>query len=607
MTLMSSFNRAIPQARRVQLVAITLAFVGAILAVTTIVDSLQPSITRATYAIEGKQPIAFTPPIYLLSDAQNIRVELSVHVPRNSLSTQYDIYADDCVQSVMVDGNTVQNKEGQNFPFCDGIHHRLALDLATGEHQIVVDIADFGGASGFDFHVARTDKLTLGWWLTMAVFLALYLLAILEVMPIKASTLVAGFSLLGAIVIRILYSNTTPFFVRSHEWSKHLEYIQYIHDHLRMPAASAGWEFHQQPFYYAIGAAWWKFADLFARPEYAVYLDFRTLALLISVASTVCLFWIGRTIFASRTHATLFGLLGAMLPGFVFFSSQISNDTLGSLMSFLVVALLLTWWKKPGVRLWYVIIVVFSLAVLTKISALILIPMLAICFEAKRRTIHKHWKHIFASAGVFLLCVGWLPIVRLGMESDTTRTMKLGNEGMDPANAIVATPVTLVAFNPARVLSAPYVQPVGDNVEKNYFLEYFYKSAFFGEYGFRDSFHTLSFTLLLFGMVLLLIGLYGVHADVGAPSEYAIPMAILAVSLLAGASLYRTLFPFAPNQDFRFSVLFIVPAAYYVLRGVQAASPTWKRFGYSCMWGIIFLEFLFLIRLPLQVLAAKQG
>jgi hypothetical protein len=80
-----------------------------------------------------------------------------------------------------------------------------------------------------------------------------------------------------------------------------------------------------------------------------------------------------------------------------------------------------------------------------------------------------------------------------------------------------------------------------------------------------------AFTLLLFGMVLLLIGLYGVHADVGAPSEYAIPMAILAVSLLAGASLYRTLFPFAPNQDFRFSVLFIVPAAYYVLRGVQAA------------------------------------
>lgn len=604
---MLSLTRAIPPTRRVQLVATTLAFLGSLLAVTTIVDSLQPSITRATYTIEGKAPLAFTPPIYLPSDGEKIRVDLTVHVPPNSLSTQYDVYADDCVQAVTVDGNKVENKEGQNFPFCDGVPHRLALALATGDHQVVIDVADYGGAGGFDFHVARTDKLSLAWWLTLAVFTALYLLAILEIMPIAASKIASAFAIVGAILIRILYSNTTPFFMRSHEWSKHLEYIQYMHDHLRMPAASAGWEFHQPPLYYAIGAAWWKVVDFFGRPNYAVYLDFRTFALLISIASALCLFWMGRKIFANRTEATLFGLLGALLPGFVFFSSQISNDTLGAFLSLLVVALLLQWWKKPTVKLWYIIVVTFSLSVLTKISALMLVPMLFICFEVKRKHMHQHWKHLFASAGIFLIMVGWLPVVRLALEEDTTRTMKLGNQGMDPANAVIATPVTLVAFNPARVLAAPYVQPVGDNVEKNYFLEYFYKSAFFGEYGFRDDFKTLSFTILLFGMALVLFGLFGIHADVSEPSSFAIPMSILAGSVLAGAALYRTLFPFAPNQDFRFSVIFIVPAAYYMLRGVQAASPTWKRLGYSCMWGILFLEFLFLLRLPLQILAAKQG
>ena len=75
---------------------------------------------------------------------------------------------------------------------------------------------------------------------------------------------------------------------------------------------------------------------------------------------------------------------------------------------------------------------------------------------------------------------------------------------------------------------------------------------------------------LLTAMLSFFPFVYGLFSGIRRKSIYALPMLCTLGFLLLAALLYRYFFPFAPNQDFRQSVLLLFPIAYFIAQGCQS-------------------------------------
>jgi hypothetical protein len=88
-------------------------------------------------------------------------------------------------------------------------------------------------------------------------------------------------------------------------------------------------------------------------------------------------------------------------------------------------------------------------------------------------------------------------------------------------------------------------------------------------------------------MLLLPAMLIGLLVDLRRRFMTLLPFHIATFGMCVGAFLYPYFFAFAPNQDFRFSVILIVPAAYYCVRGIETM-PVWLR----AVWRGFLLAFV---------------
>lgn len=192
-------------------------------------------------------------------------------------------------------------------------------------------------------------------------------------------------------------------------------------------------------------------------------------------------------------------------------------------------------------------------------------------------------------------------MLRLVLEEDVTRTVTIGSAGIDQRTTVGNSLVELTTFNPSRVLRVLYVDPLAEGREKGYFLEYFFTSSFFGEYHFPTSYRFLDFVILLMGMIIFAVALYGVFVDIRRPSLWALPMIALFDSMIIVAFLARFLLPFTPTQDFRYSIFLVVPLTYYFFRGVDSLYPSLRRFALSSAWALVSMEVIFLLKLAFDV------
>jgi hypothetical protein len=230
---------------------------------------------------------------------------------------------------------------------------------------------------------------------------------------------------------------------------------------------------------------------------------------------------------------------------------------------------------------------VFALGFLTKISILALAPALAIALIFRPgRSIKTRMHEIMLASLVVIFSVFWYPLDRLVFEPENETTMTLGNGGMDQSLSVLRDPEYLLTFNPVEIVRHPFNDPWDDTFRRNYFPEYFFRSAFFGEYKF-DRYKPLAQTLLVLAVLLLPAILFGMIIDIRRRWMELLPFHVATFGMLLGAFFYPYFFAFAPNQDFRFSVIFILPVAYYAVRGIEAL-PKWPRI----IWTSIFAAFV---------------
>lgn len=534
------------------------------------------SLQNASYEMEGGSRTQFDLPLKVGSaPAGNAVITFDMHVG-HLRPYYYYILPDDCLQELKVNDTVISSPD---IPFCDFVQGKTFLlgpALNSGKNSITVTVRNDYGDLGFMLRPALSDIVYL---LPFIVLLAAILCASFVgcVMLRPAAWITGTLSvLISASILRVYYMLITPHWIRGHDTDGHLEYITYIADHWTLPRPDLGWETWQPPLYYALSALWQILSNALGLQHASVTFGLQMFALMLSIASLFLFVWIGLRVLpkAALPFLPLFVALPAFLPSFVFQAARINNDVLVVFLELLAVALFFEWKKRRTLSLWIGTWVCVGLGILTKNTALLLLPplLLALIIETPWRG-WVTWKRKAILTVIALVTVGaiagWFTVYRKLQVAD--QNIIIGNSGTLNSGLMVENSIkTLTTVNPIGMIRHPYNNPWSDEQRRQNFWEYWYRSAFFGEFDFGDARRYLASSMLFFSFLLFPVALFGFFTSLRPLLPSALPLMVLGGFLLLGHLLFRMQFPYASSQDFRYSLLVILPFAYFFIIGMTA-------------------------------------
>lgn len=500
---------------------------------------------------------------------------LHIHVPvtlTHFSPRRFLIKPDDCIESLYINKVLVPASLARYCDYDEGRILNLSGYLQTGHNILQFVIRDDGGKGGLNITVAANDPLHIG---AMTIFVMLFLWyagALIGHLRVPKERRALAWVFIGGALLRVLYVLATPYRTRSYDVDGHLDYIRFVADAWRIPPASQGWEFHQPPLYYWLSAMWVHIQELLGRTLDRIYVDLQAHALLFSIATLLVCVWMATMLFPrNRSQKWSDALCFAMmccLPAFVMFASRVTNESLLQLPLFFGFACLLAWWHSGRWKMWLLAMAGILVAALCKISALALLPIAGLCLLVHPMLSRRQkLRQGAAAALLFVTLFAWYPVYRF-TEKNIGKTITLGNKDMNPDLLVTRRVEDYLTFNPIAVAQLPFNDTWSDKYRRSYFWEFFFKSSYFGEFRF-EKIYPLGTALTVLGMLLLPVLLWGLLCDLRKRWFTTLPMWTTSAILLAAALAYPTFFTYAPNQDFRFSILLVVPFAYYTVRGWQ--------------------------------------
>jgi tetratricopeptide (TPR) repeat protein len=195
--------------------------------------------------------------------------------------------------------------------------------------------------------------------------------------------------------------------------SHHLNYINYLQEHHRLPLPAQGMVMFHPPLYYIISAVVLSLFNLTTTDPSGILL-LRALTMLFGIAQFVLVFATLRLIFPNRLDLQLVGgSMGAFLPMQLYMSHNPTNETLAALLvsASLYFALRMT---KSGPATWksYCVLgLLLGVALLTKATAVLVVPFIVLalaCQLACERASVTRWTGTLGSMLLIatLIC-GW--------------------------------------------------------------------------------------------------------------------------------------------------------------------------------------------------------
>jgi len=562
----------------------------------------QPIIGTVEYNFEGGETHYGKNPVFVKPENSKIFLKVPVKLGLIHIS-QFHLKPDDCIEDFYINDVRVDDSIAQ---FCDYSEIGPKLDLSPylsrGENEFRFKIRDDGGLAGIRITPAKTAVPILVSYLLFLGLLIWLCVFVYKRLRFNTDVCMASIFLAGSL-LRLIYVLATPFKVRGHDTDAHINYINYVAENFTIPPAAGGFEYHQAPLYYFIVGIWTRLMRIIGFSDGGILQQTQIFSLITSIAVLAIGMWIGCLLFKKKNETTerlLFSAIIAVFPALIFLSGRITNNGLHNLFVFLTIALLIKWWtaKKSG-QYWYALCAAVALAFIAKVGALLFLPVIGLCFILKNSdNLRVLFKRGMLGLLVVILLAGWLPVVRFAVESDSQNSMTFGSQSMHGGLRLDSTIKNLTTFNPIGILQEPFNSPWEDEQRRQYFGEYFYRSAFFGEFGFSDDVKKLAVSILLITFIFIPIIITGIVSDLIRKPNIYMPIALITFFMLLAQLAYRLYAPYSSNQDFRFSIALILPIAYYLLRGSNELPKTARTFVHACIVAAcintaLFIGFLF--------------
>ena len=515
----------------------------------------------------------------------------------------YEFIQDDCLEELRVNDKVVNSDQ---IPFCafdSSITFDLSDYLVSDVNTIFVRLSNAGGPASLHMIPSRADPLFLILFAIAGAILFLFVYRVLSIFERgKRYIYIIGFCIVLAVGIRFLYILGTPFDVRSNDVTGHFDYISFLLQHHRLPAIGEGWQWYQPPLYYVMLCPIVSFLKNIGMTEYLIQSYLQWGSFLISIITFFVLFLVSKQLFTrykERHEQLLFVVILAVFPGLIYFSASVNNDVLLLLLEVLSLLFLLNWWQSGARKAWYIAIICMCLALLTKSNALLLIPVAFGCLIFAKHISNKEKIYLFfVGLILFLILTAWLPIYRLISSQNASL---VGNiESLNGDLLLQNTVRHLIVFNPLSVIKYPFADAWSDLLRRQYFWEYLYRSAFFAEFIPPDYLHLLSTLIVSVNLFTIPFLIWGVIYGIWKRIRNAFPMLLLLISLLFGHLAFRIFYPYSSSQNFRYSILLLIPVIFFTLVGAQNSHPIIRFIGKTALWIFALFCLVYLVCLSIN-------
>jgi hypothetical protein len=513
-------------------------------------------------------------------------------------ATSFLISPISCLDQLIINGKSVED----GVPFCSGTRGKnvnLKGYVHAGENDVSMVIRNKKNKGFVQVKPSTSDPIVFG--IHIAFILAL-LVIVAGMMREKVFGKISYWfvSVIGiGALLRIIYFCSTSYYRRAYDVSGHIEYLIFIMTKWAVPISTDGWQFYQPPMYYL-------FSAIFSLP--AQFLGSLTLvldvikfgSLLISLGAFGAIVWCAFLVFPKRVQSAsrvLFVGALAVLPGLIFMSSRLSNDTLLFLLWILSLCYVIRFWQKGKERDWYVSVLFICVGILTKSSALTILPVLALCLvfhpSIKRE---RKYKLAGLSLLIILVSVGWFYALRFAVEGNAHI---IGNvEGNNPKILLTEwRPYHLFMFRPHEVVMYPFTSSWRDEFGRHFFLEYLVKSTFSGGWVYSGSASKLSQILHIINIPLLLLMICGFFADIKRNWKENLPMWLTLLVLLGASGFMIANTKVSVVQDFRLVPLIALPVTFYVVKGIELLPGKWVIAGKTLLIAFMCINVVLILRL----------
>lgn len=580
----------------------TIVFICGICIIGGLYLQYTPHIQVAQYRFEGHETQTFKYAPMIQAESDQLHAKLYIHLSPLHPSI-LRVKPDDCIRSLRINNTPVR---GDIAIFCDygsGRDINLGPYLRAGTNLFEFEILDQGGVSGITVSVSRFDKVL--WSLYIALFILVFWYGKKVALHHTKGKwpYAVWMTVFYGLVLRFFYFLATPPNARAYDQDGHVDYIKYVAEHFSIPNSQAGWEYHQAPIYYFMTGVWTSLASMCGRAFDLILRDYQRFALIISAAALIACVPLAAQLFpkkSDRKNSLLFLGILATFPALVYLAARITNGALYHLLAIITIVQLVVWWNEGETRAWYLTCLAAGLASIVKVSAYAFFPAMFLCLLL-RKGISMREKIRMGSLGAVILIVvaGWFPLFRMVSEADHTRSVQLGNQGMNSKLLLPTTrPSDLVTFNPIRLVSIPFNNPWEDSAGRQYFLEYFFRSGFFGEFSYSDWRRALGVVILVLGILLFPVLLFGLYKESKKKQRYeSLPMLLVFFCLMASSIWYRINFPYGSNSDFRFVAPVILPIAYFIVKGIGHLPAPVRSAAYKTTVALCGVSTVFLISL----------
>src|SRR5580704_8587405 len=195
----------------------------------------------------------------------------------------------------------------------------------------------------------------------------------------------------------------------------HLNYVFYIAEHRSLPLATDGFEMFQSPLFYLMAAPWY---GLLAPQVSAIAIVkiLRFLPLLCGLAQIEIVYRTSRAVFPDKKDLQILATtIGGLMPMHIYSSQVLGNEPLAGCLTALLILLSVSLIVEPlrNRSLWFFVVMglVWGLAILAKVTPLLLAPLLIGVIAVHSYKVGGTWRQALVREGmVFGACflmAGW--------------------------------------------------------------------------------------------------------------------------------------------------------------------------------------------------------
>lgn len=519
-----------------------------------------------------------------MNDGELFKIELDIHDPFH-IAYDLRVVPDDCAESIFENGNEIDVSEihdrcnfSKGFVLVDSV---LALHRVGDRTHFIFNLKNNGGDAGLNLFIYQKSPSAAAANVGAVVFFALLCMLVARRFKLRGALLFLFF--IGVILRAVFFANI-PYTTYSNDVDGHVAYVQYIIEKHEIPPADACWSCYHPAFYYLSAAPSFVLGDW---AGVSGTTGLQVFSLLVSVATLI----LGLLFLKAFLTGSAFGIasvLWVLWPLMILVAPRVGNDQMFYLLHILCLWGGINYLNKGRGKYLIVSVVASALAMWTKTTAAVTMGMVflfAVCgyvqnFRLLRPSRSELVAWVLFAALVVGVClqklIGEADLV--GNASGLNSRLRVGNEAFN-----------YIFFDLRNFIIHPFTSAWNDEWGRQFFWNYTFKSALFGEFelsrvALGRTFATLVSVTFLGLLVYAVRGFWKTRLN-----TVHWLLLIQGAAFIAALMFLRIKLPYACSNDFRLIAPAILSFIPFVALGVnvEGASVKWKVLGYALVAGFV--------------------